>query len=195
MYGKIIYRRVTTALFLGLCLALVACQKSELEGVKNDFQSQSSEKLQRLSFLYSGAFVPSNQRAARGAATLAFPYGNYTYGNPFNYNNTYNYTGQNYSFNSNPVSALQSVRALLQNIPISRATYYFRMVLLARYLSLALHDQNFLMTWMSQQYGSQGLGYEGYNLTYPNFSPYQSGGIQQYSQASQYALQGYSEGQ
>jgi len=195
MYGINFKKVFTRALFLGISLALVACQRDG-EAMKSNYQAKAEAKLQRLTLLYGAAFG-GQARGARGAVsntTLAFPYGNFTYGGTSYQQPSYNYSGQTYDFNSNPVQAMQQVASILQSMPRTSSTYYFSMVLLARYLAMAMQNQNFLMTWSAQQNSSSGLGYQGYNLSYPSFQPY-SGQSQQYSQQSQYAVQGYQEGE
>lgn len=190
MYGKKVRKQLSLALFIGFCLALVSCQRGGgIDEVRQDFQTKAETKLQRLSTLYSSAFAPPGARGARGAINYVFPNGQtYTQGSY-----SYNYAGQSYAFDPRPLQAIQQVEAILAQIPRTRSTYYFCMVLIARYLTMALHDSNFLMTWMSQQYGQYGLGYAGYNLAYPSFTPYQQ--PTQFPQANQFALQGYAEGQ
>jgi len=202
MYGSKITQLVTKAIFFGICLALVACQQNGMDSVRSNFQSKSDAKLERLTFLYGGAFIRGAKASPRGfrevaQATFLFPYGaSYSSGIPYsqNYNYDYQYSGQQQQFTGQPLQALQQLEMILRDVKKTRATYYFTMVAIHRWLSMALHDKNFMMTWMSQQYGSYGTGYEGYNLSYPAFQPY-NGQSQQYSQANQFAQQGYQEGQ
>lgn len=197
MYGTMM-KILSRVLLVGLSLALVACQR-DADAMMSNYQAKAEAKLQRLSLLYGAAFGGQARGAREAATTLAFPYGSYTYGSGVSQTtyasaSSYNYSGQSYDFNANPVQAMQQVAEILKSLPRTTSTYYFSMVLLARYLSMAMQNQNFLMTWSAQQNSANGLGYQGYNMSYPSFQPYY-GQPQQYSQQSQYALQGYQEGE